>query len=364
MVGLTRRQFLGATAAVSLVGPALALQAEGLTINPRSSWGSAHPPKGPLETEDVRFLIVHHSASRNGHVAADVPWILRSWFDFHTGPDRGWNDIAYNFIVDSEGGIWEGREGSIAGAIRGDATGGNQGYSQLVCVIGNFDSAAPTSAALDSLVRVMAWLADKHGIATSPGSTTSFTSLGSSRWPAGTQLNPSTIVGHRDMSATSCPGGQLYPYVVGGLMADVQAVRVGGNPTPPTSTSSTTTTPPTTTTSHPDTTSTSAASTTTAQTAEPTSTVATSTTIASTTTTPPTATSVASTTSIPPTPSTLVSPSVLATPTTVPDVSVATSPSVATATAAARGGPALMLGLGGLMAGLGALVVWRRRRMG
>src|SRR5210317_1871115 len=104
MCELTRRQFIGATASLSLVSTVgLPQPAKGLTINPRSSWaGAGYEPKGPLEVEDVRFMIVHHSASKNGHKASVVPGILRGWFNFHTGPEKGWNDIAYNFIVDSE----------------------------------------------------------------------------------------------------------------------------------------------------------------------------------------------------------------------------------------------------------------------
>lgn len=96
-------------------------------INPRSAWAIDRPPKGPLPAEDVRFLLVHHSASQAGHTPEQAPAILRSFYDDHTSAENGWSDIAYNFLIDSGGGIWEGRSGSIAGAVAGDATGGNQG---------------------------------------------------------------------------------------------------------------------------------------------------------------------------------------------------------------------------------------------
>ncbi len=229
---LSRRRFLlGGTAAVAagtiLVRPR---RADALTINPRSSWAIDRPPKGPLPGEDVRFLLVHHSASRNGHTTAEAPGILRAFYDFHTGPEKGWNDIAYNFLIDAEGGIWEGREGSIAGSVAGDATGGNQGFSQLVCVIGDYNLISPPEAALSSLTQLLAWLADKHGVATSPGSTVTFTSQGSNKWPAGTSVTTPTINGHRAMSATTCPGDNLYEIVAGSLTADVDATRNGAPP--------------------------------------------------------------------------------------------------------------------------------------
>ncbi|HSM44298.1 MAG TPA: N-acetylmuramoyl-L-alanine amidase, partial [Acidimicrobiia bacterium] len=213
MSALTRRQFIGAAAGLAVVANGLALPARGVTINPRSSWAVDRPPKGPLSSEDVRFLIVHHSASRNGHSGADAPAILRSFYDFHTSPEKGWNDIAYNFLIDADGGIWEGRAGSLAGPVAGDATGGNQGYTQLVCIIGDYNSAQPRAASLSSLVALLAWLADRYEVSTAPGAQISFTSRGSNLHPAGSEVVTPTITGHRTMSRTSCPGANLDSYV-------------------------------------------------------------------------------------------------------------------------------------------------------
>jgi hypothetical protein len=171
-----------------------------------------------------------------------VPSILRSFYDFHTSPEKGWNDIAYNFLIDTAGGIWEGRSGSLAGAVAGDATGGNQGYSQLVCLIGDFNATDPSPASLTSLTALLAWLADKHGIATSPGSQVSFTSGGSNLWPLGATVTTPTITGHRTMSKTSCPGDALFDIVTTSLTGDVHAVRGGAPPAESTSTTAVETT--------------------------------------------------------------------------------------------------------------------------
>ncbi len=241
--GLTRRQFITAASGLAVASTVLGLGAQpvsALSINPRSSWATDRPPRGPLQSEDVKFLLVHHSASRNGHTTADAPGILRSFYDYHTGPEKGWNDIAYNFLIDADGGIWEGRSGSLDGPVAGDATGGNQGFTQLVCLIGDYNAAQPSSASLSSLVPLLGWLADRYGVATSPGSTVSFTSRGSNKWPSGASVTTPTIAGHRTMSNTTCPGDNLNVYVVGGLMADVTAAR-GGEAVPPTIPASTTT---------------------------------------------------------------------------------------------------------------------------
>jgi len=110
--GMSRRDFLRVAGVVAVAGSgfvATADRARALTINPRSSWAIDRPPLGPLPSEDVRFLLVHHSASQNGHTSADAPGILRGFYDYHTSSEKGWNDIAYNFLIDAGGGVWEGR---------------------------------------------------------------------------------------------------------------------------------------------------------------------------------------------------------------------------------------------------------------
>jgi hypothetical protein len=193
-------------------------------------------------SEEVRFLLVHHTASANDYEADDVPGLLQGFYQYHTSADKGWPDIAYNFLIDRFGRIWEGREGSVDGPVAGDATGGNQGYSQLCCLIGDFTSELPTPEALDSLALTLAWLADRYHLETEPGTTVSFVSRGSNRWPEGTEVETPTVSGHRDMSLTECPGDALYAHVIGGLAADVTAVRaVVATSTTPTTVSTSTT---------------------------------------------------------------------------------------------------------------------------
>ena len=245
MVEITRRRLLAIAAGPIIPFPQ---QTSGATpqINPRSTWAIDRPARGPLEEEEVRFLLVHHTASGNGHSVDEVPDLLRGIYDFHTGPERVWNDIAYNFLIDAGGGIWEGRSGSLAGPVAGDANGGNQGFSQLVCLIGDFDTAQPSPASLDSLVDLLAWLADRYQVATEPGSQVTFSSRGSNLWASGAQVSTQTITGHRTMSQTSCPGSNLNSYVTGDLMANVSEARraavAGEAPSSTTTTTTTTTT--------------------------------------------------------------------------------------------------------------------------
>jgi len=333
---LTRRKFIRAAAGLAVGANGLALPARGITINPRSSWAVDRPPKGPLSGEDVRLLLVHHSASRNGHTGADAPAILRSFYDYHTSAEKGWNDIAYNFLIDADGGIWEGRAGSLAGPVAGDATGGNQGFSQLVCIIGDYNAVQPSVASLTSLVSVLAWLADRYGVSTAPGAEVTFTSEGSNKHPTGTTVTSPTITGHREMSQTTCPGDNLNAYVVGALRADVEAARGGSAPAPP---------PPATTT---------------------TSATATTTTTTTTTTVPPTTTTVPPSTTLPS--STTIPPA-----STAASVAATTSPAspsttipvaVGAGTAASSGAPTGILAAAGTLVATGAgLLLWRYRRI-
>ena len=144
---------------------------------------------------------------------------------FQTGPAKGWPDVCYQFFIGRDGDVWEGRAGSLAGPVTADATGGSQGWAQLVCLIGDFTTTAPTTATIDSLVLLLEWIARRDGIDVSEGATATFVSRGSQRWSAGTTVTTPTIAAHRDMSYTLCPGDP----VVAMLPGD-QAARRRGAP--------------------------------------------------------------------------------------------------------------------------------------
>lgn len=181
----------------------------GLTIYPRAAWGADLPPKGPIVRETPQFLLVHHTASSNNYTSART--VIRNTYAYHTSSAKGWSDVCYQFFVGRDGDVWEGRAGALSGPVVADATGGSQGFAQLVCLLGDFTSVAPTAAALDSTARVLAWLADVNQLDTSPGATTTFVSRGSDKLKAGTLVTTPIIAGHRDMTYTGCPGDRFYP---------------------------------------------------------------------------------------------------------------------------------------------------------
>ncbi len=195
-------------------------------IQPRSAWGDALPPTGELTAEDdVRFLLVHHTASTNDYGPDEVADEIRGFYKFHIGPERGWPDVAYNFLIDRFGGIWEAREGSIDGPVRGDATGGSQGFALLTALIGNHGEEPPTPEALAALQQLLAWLGHRYRVDTAPGATATFRSRGSNRWPEGNEVTTRTISGHRDMSETTCPGDFVYELLDQTMPEQVEALR-------------------------------------------------------------------------------------------------------------------------------------------
>ena len=210
-------------------------------IRPRSDWAGDLGVTGELVPEDdVRFLLVHHTASSNSYGQDEVPELIRGFYGFHTGSEKGWPDVAYNFLVDRFGGIWEARAGSAAGPVRGDATGGSQGFALLCCSIGDHSLEPMTPEATDSMVRLLAWLGETYAVDTKPGATISFTSRGSSRWAAGTDVTARTISGHRDMSTTSCPGDLAYAELSEAIPAAVTRIRLDAGESAPSSSETTT----------------------------------------------------------------------------------------------------------------------------
>lgn len=187
-------------------------------IKPRRDWAGDLPVTGEIVPEDnVRFLLVHHTASTNNYQPDQVADQIRDFYAFHTGPEKGWPDVAYNFFVDRFGGIWEARAGSIDGPVRGDATGGSQGHALLCSLIGDHSTAEVTPEAKAAMASLLAWLSARHEVDTTPGTTITFTSRGSNRWAAGAEVTARTISGHRDMSNTSCPGDFAYDWIGGEL---------------------------------------------------------------------------------------------------------------------------------------------------
>jgi len=181
------------------------------SIQPRSAWGARAPKETPTIASSLKLAIVHHTAGTNAYSAADVPALLRGIQAFHMDAN-GWNDIAYNFAVDRFGRIWEARAGGVTQAVVGAHSRGFNTGSTGVVVLGNFQTASPTSAAVSAVARVLSWKLALHDA--DPRAAVGFRAgEGSPRYPPGTVVRLNRIVGHRDVGLTACPGVNLYAHL-------------------------------------------------------------------------------------------------------------------------------------------------------
>jgi len=159
-----------------------------LEVIARDGWG-ARPAKDTLVPHTITRLSVHHSGAplKDNRRAPDR---LRSAQEYHQ-VTKGWPDLAYHFLVDGAGNVYEGR----TTAARGDShTPYDTSGHFLVCLVGDYDQVQPQPAQLEAIARLLAWAATRF------------------------KVKAATIAGHRDVARTSCPGKHLYARIKDGSL--------------------------------------------------------------------------------------------------------------------------------------------------
>lgn len=154
----------------------------------RSDW-KANNSVGEGKKHKIRFITIHHTATK---IRADLALEtkLRNLQAFSQRDDKlasgklkpAWFDIPYHYYISVDGRIGEGREIEYAGDTNTeyDPTG-----HALIVLEGSFGSDEPTSEQVDSLKKIVLWLARKYEV------------------PA------ENIKGHDDYAKTGCPGENL-----------------------------------------------------------------------------------------------------------------------------------------------------------
>jgi hypothetical protein len=187
---------------------------------PRSAWNASPPSSSISLAPSIRYAVVHHTVTSNTYAPADVPGILRSIQAFHQD-GRGWSDIAYNFLVDRFGTVWEGRARSLEGAAIGAHAAGFNSGSVGVANIGSYDIVQPSAAQVNATAEIISWRF--AAFRTDPTSALTVTAgAGSTKFPVGRQVTIPPVVGHGDVGATSCPGTYL-AQVLGTIRSQVSA---------------------------------------------------------------------------------------------------------------------------------------------
>jgi hypothetical protein len=202
----------------------------------RAQWGAnesirnSQPDctQNPEYASGVRYAVVHHTVSVNDYSADDAYALVRGIYQFHVQGNH-WCDIGYNVLVDRFGRVFEGRYGGITRPVIGAHAEGFNNGSTGVSMIGDFQGTQPTAAAVGAVRDLLAWKMSFHGA--DPGANVTVTSGGSSKYPAGQVVTLPTIIGHRDVSDTACPGERAYP-LLPQLRADVQATILATPPYP------------------------------------------------------------------------------------------------------------------------------------
>ncbi|MCS0637510.1 peptidoglycan recognition protein [Streptomyces sp. LP05-1] len=185
-------------------------------IVPRSAWQAegADSVPGARYAPKVKAVVVHHTSTPNGYDCATVPEILRGLYAGHAY-GRHWDDIGYNFLVDSCGTIYEGRAGGAGRPVIGAHTKGFNEGTVGVAAIGTFTRGETVPApALEAIARLAAWKLDPDG-PDPRGSVTLVSTNDEARYPKGTSAVLPVIGGHRDGYPTDCPGAALYAELAG-----------------------------------------------------------------------------------------------------------------------------------------------------
>ncbi len=169
------------------------------SVTSRAGWGCDESlMTWPPQYETVSHNIIHHTDTPNSDT--DWPARVRSIYYYHA-VTLGWGDIGYNYLVDPNGVLYEGRYGDDV--IAAHALGYNDGTMGLA-FLGSYGGGSyggnttPSSAMLSSAEELLAWKCDQRNI----------DPLGSG--PDNDGAVYPYICGHRDIASTICPGNNLY----------------------------------------------------------------------------------------------------------------------------------------------------------
>ncbi len=169
----------------------------------RACWAATAPSNSISQMASLNRAIIHHTAGNEfnttGLEASKAN--VRAIQNYHKNT-LGWSDIAYHFLVDKYGNIFEGRSGSMTSKPLGshDGTNSNSFGFNIMGYFHTPNNNVPTSAMLDSLYDVIAW---KMPSTWSP--------YGSGSYNARTV---GFLDGHRKVKSTACPGDLVFnPYI-------------------------------------------------------------------------------------------------------------------------------------------------------
>lgn len=189
--------------------------ADAMTLQPpvitRAAWGADETLRrcGPDYAPALKMSYVHHTVNSNDYSKSEADDIIRGIYAYHV-KGRKFCDIAYNFLIDRFGRIYEGRYGGMDQPVIGAHAMGFNTASTGVAAMGTFTTHKPPRKVISAYKRLLAWRLDVAHLR--PTGTAVMTSGGgtSQKFDEGEQVTLPVISGHRDTGLTSCPGAKLY----------------------------------------------------------------------------------------------------------------------------------------------------------
>jgi hypothetical protein len=180
------------------------------TIVPRRRWQAgqsfAQPPA--RYADKVVAVFIHHTDTPKGYDCADAPRTIRNLYVGQAGT-RDWDDIGYNFLVDTCGTIYEGRAGGADRPVVGAHTQGFNHRTTGIAAIGTFTAGTPVPKAMTAAIAALtAWKLGLAGV-DPRGRARLVSTHGLSRYQEGTAADFHVVAGHKDGYMTDCPGAAL-----------------------------------------------------------------------------------------------------------------------------------------------------------
>lgn len=133
----------------------------------RAQWGAAESLRydsngretWPREYSAPKKVILHDTATINND--PNPPATVRAIYYYHAVV-RNWGDIGYNYLVDEQGNIYQGRAGGT-NVVGGHARCYNWG-TVGIAALGDHSTVAPSAAMMRSIENLTAWVMDSNKI--------------------------------------------------------------------------------------------------------------------------------------------------------------------------------------------------------
>ncbi len=115
----------------------------------REEWGARYPREVANTPDRLPYMIIHHSEGPECFSQTECSQVLRDMQDQNMDSE-GKSDIEFNFLISSDGTIYEGTGWNIAGSH----TEGSNDVSYGICFLGDYGSHVPEPDSANAFLRL------------------------------------------------------------------------------------------------------------------------------------------------------------------------------------------------------------------